>query len=257
MRLFAGVDEVQIGLPNAVWYGGDSLPVLVADDRYPVSDGESDLPSDWNARELACAAAWHGADQGGVLAMSGNYFLDPFDGFTGLHFPGIEANQSLARNVVKYLTEGRPPVTPEDRCQRIEINLADVVFGILKQSHRDWWTEYVPLTIRQKCAERQEEEKNRLPKEAYFDLIDLKTAIHKNWTLFESHFRNAKCEGGKDKSLAWMDKLNELRRMVGHPLKKHVSGYSFSEQDQQMLRDCDELAKRLLDSYRVSLRDSE
>jgi hypothetical protein len=252
VRLFAGVDEVRIQHPNAIWYGGESLPVLIADDEYLAIDGEKDLPLDWNARELACIAAWHGSAHGGVLAMSGGYFHDPYDGPTGVRWPGIEANERLAQNVIRYLTEGRPSETPEDRCQRIEINLADFVFGILKKAHTDWWTEFVPLPVRQKCAQRQEEENNRLPKEAYFDLIDLKTVMHKNWSLFEQHFRNAKCEGGKDKSLAWMDKLNELRRLVGHPLKKHVAGYSFSDEERQLLRDGDELAKRLLGSFRAS-----
>jgi hypothetical protein len=256
VRLFAGVDEVQIQGPNAIWYGGESLPVLVADDQYVAIDGEKDLPLDWNARELPCIGAWHGLEHGGVLAMSGGYFHDPYDGPTGVRWPGIEANERLAQNVIRYLTEGRPSLTPEDRCQRIEINVADFVFGILKKAQADWWTEFVPLPVRQKCAQRQEEENNRLPKEAYFDLIDLKTVMHKNWSLFEQHFRNAKSEGGKDKSLGWMDKLNELRRLVGHPLKKHVAGYSFTDQEQQLLRDADEVARRLLESFKASQRSS-
>lgn len=255
VRLFGGVEEVEVQQPNAIWYGGESLPVLVADNQYLAINGETDLPSDWNARELACAAAWHGAGQGGVLAMSGAYFSDPYEGATGVHWPGIEPNMKLARNVLQYLAEGRSHATPEDRCQRIEINLADFVFGVLKRSSQEWWTELVPLTIRQKCAQRQEEERNRLPKEAYFDLIDLKTVMHKNWSLFEPFFQAAsstESTGGKDKSLAWLDKLNELRRLVGHPLKKHVSGYSFTVQEQELLRTADELAKRLVDNFRGS-----
>ena len=164
-RLFGGVDQVQIQQPNAIWYGGDSLPVLVADGPFLTVNAETDLPSEWNARELACIAAWHGAGFGGVLAVSGNFFGDPYDGPTGLHWPGIEANEQLAQNVMQYLIEGRARANPEDRCQRVEINLADFVFGVLKRSDDDWWNKYVPLPIRQKCAQRQEEELNRLPKE--------------------------------------------------------------------------------------------
>lgn len=107
-RLFAGVDEVQIQCPNAVWYGGESLPVLIADDQFTVVDGESDFPADWNGRDLACAASWHGKNQGGVLAMSGVYFRDPFEDLSGYRWPCIEANLALARNVIKYLAEGSP-----------------------------------------------------------------------------------------------------------------------------------------------------
>jgi hypothetical protein len=147
--------------------------------------------------------------------------------------------------MLRFLSEGQKRIAPEDRCQRIEINLADFVFGILKSGGGDWWTEAVPLPVRQKCASRQEEEAKRLPKEAYFDLIDLKTVMHKNWQLFEPHLRSAGCMGSKDRALAWMDQLNELRRLVGHPLKKHISGYVFSREELELLEKCDALAMQL------------
>ncbi len=245
VRLFAGVDEVQIQHPNAVWYGGGSLPVLVADDRYLAIDGRSDLPGDWNARELACAAAWHGQNHGGVLAVSGGYFEDPYLGATGVEWPGIEVNRQFAANVLQYLAEGRPCDTPEDRCQRVEINLADFVFGTLKASDAHWWDALVPEKVRRKCADRRLQERGRFPVEAYCDLIDLKTVIEKNWVLFEPCLRAVTAGGGKAGCLNWIAKLNELRRLVGHPLKKHVSGYAFSEDDRALLRHADELARRL------------
>jgi hypothetical protein len=42
------------------------------------------------------------------------------------------------------------------------------------------------------------------------------------------------------------------RRLVGHLLKKHVAGYSFSDEEGQLLREADDLAKRLLGSFRAS-----
>jgi hypothetical protein len=246
VRLFVGVDEVQIQHPNAIWYGGESLPVLVADDRYLAIDGETDLPGDWNARELACAAAWHGGHRAGVLAISGGYFEDPFDGATGIHWPGINLNQQLARNVLEYLAEGRPCDTPEDRCKRIEINLVDFVFGVLKGRGSDWWTTLVPEKVRQKCEERRGQERGRFPVEAYCDLIDLKTVMEKNWQLYRPLFQLVQGGGGKDASLHWLTQLNELRRLVGHPLKKHVTGYVFTEEDQALLREGDALIKRLV-----------
>jgi hypothetical protein len=256
-RLLAGVDSVEVQQPNAIWHYGESLPVLMASKDFLVNNGETDLPADWNAGELACVAAWHNSEGGGVLAMSGNYFRDPYRGATGVHWPGIEANECFANNVLTYLLDGQPPVTPEDRIQRIEINLVDFVLGILQLNTVNWWTEYVPLKIRQKCAQRQEEENNQLPKKAYFDLIDLKTLIQKNWLKFEDHLRSVGCDGGKEKSLAWLDKLNELRRLVGHPLKKHVSGYSFSDDEKDLIRQCDETTQRLNDIFRTSIRGTD
>jgi hypothetical protein len=175
-----------------------------------------------------------------------------------------EVTSAIARITQRIKDQPVPPATDTDRqypvevrgdvgaeacCKRIEVSLARFVRGILQRANpSEWWTEYVPLTIRQKCAQRQEEENNRVKnKEAYVDLIDLKAIMHKNWTLFEQHFREEKREGGKEKCLAWLDKVNELRRLVGHPLKKDLSGYSFSEPEKALLAEADDLAKRLLD----------
>jgi hypothetical protein len=130
-------------------------------------------------------------------------------------------------------------------CHRIEVNLVDFVLGVIKATGDNWWVSHVPANIRQECAKRHEEEACRFPKEAYFNLIDLKTLIAKNWPLFESHLKAEGCQGGKEKSLEWLDKLNEVRRLVGHPLKKHVAGYSFSSDEARLLTDCDDLTRRL------------
>jgi hypothetical protein len=134
---------------------------------------------------------------------------------------------------------------PEDVFSNIEKRLGHFVLEILKKKNTNWWEECVSLTIRQKCAARCEDEKNRHPKEAYFDFIDLKKLIQDNWQEFEKHLRSAGCQGNKDKSLAWMDKLNELRRFVGHPWKAHVAGHQFSTDDLRVLKECEELVGKL------------
>jgi len=93
--------------------------------------------------------------------------------------------------VLRFLSQSTPTdraVAPEDLCKRIEINLCDFVLGVLKSSGEGSWEDKVALTIRQKTALRQEEERNRLPKEAYFDLIDFKDIVQKHWPDFEQHF---------------------------------------------------------------------
>jgi hypothetical protein len=73
----------------------------------------------------------------------------------------------------------------------------------------------------------------------------MKSVMAKNWLLFEPHLRAVGRQGGKEKSLEWMDKLNELRRFVGHPLKKHIAGYTFSAEESRLLAECDDLTLRL------------
>jgi hypothetical protein len=251
--LFTGVEEVKIDAPFAIWYGGESWPVLVASESHSAVEVTTDLPANWNARELACMAVWYGEKGGAILAVLGELFSDPCTDLFGQDRQGIKRNERLAANVLRFLSEGQKTIAPEDRCQRIEINLADFTFGILKAADQNWWTELVPLPIRQKCAQRQEEENNRLPREAYFDLIDLKAVMHKNWKLFDSYLRSAGHEGGKDKGLAWMDRLNELRRLAGHPLKKHISGYSFSQEERAFLEECDSGVMKLLDAFKLGM----
>jgi hypothetical protein len=244
--LLAGVDEVTIDGPYAIWYGGESLPVLIGTEAHLAIDWITDFPADWNGRELACMAIWYGSSGGAVLFLAGSLFHDSYTGPTGKVFPGIENNSRLAENVLKFLAGGIKHLSPEEMCRRIEINLVDFVLDTIKASDEKWWVSCIPQNIRQECAKRHEEEGCRFPKEAYFDLIDLKTVIAKNWPLFEAHLRAEGSQGGKDKSLEWLDRLNVIRRLIGHPLKKHVAGYAFSPDESRLLAECDALVIRLL-----------
>lgn len=255
--LFAGVDQVCLEDPGAIWYGGESLPVLIATDKHLVVDWDTDLVADWNGREIACMAAWHGDKGGAVLLCAGSLFHDAYIGYHGGIVHGIDVNARLARNVLKFLAEGSASISPEEMCRRIEINLVDFVFGIIKPVDTNWWVNSIPANIRQECAKRHEEEGCRFPKEAYFDLIHLKTVITNNWKLFEQHFLAEGLKGGKAKSLEWIDKLNEIRRLVGHPLKKHVAGYTFSADECRLLAECDDLNLRLSKRAKVAKEGRE
>ena len=74
--------------------------------------------------------------------------------------------------------------------------------------------------------------------------------MEKNWKLFDPHFTAVGKRGGKDKSLGFLDRLNEVRRLIGHPLKMHVSGYTFSPEEKQLLQETDVLALQLVSRVR-------
>jgi hypothetical protein len=255
-ELFAGVDTVLADSPFALWYGGEAWPVLVGSSAHWGVEASTDLPEDWNGREMACMAVWHGQTGGAVLVSYAYGILsDPVTLPLGGPRPGIELNGVFARNILRFLEHSKrnEPLTPSDLCKRIEINLVDFVFGVLKPIDKNWWVNCVPLTIRQEAAKRQEEERNKLTKEAYLDLIDLKAIIVKNWKLFEAHFTAFGRSGGREKALSFFDGLNEIRRLIGHPLKMHVSGYSFSREEQKLLAEVDSLALKLAECVRQSL----
>ncbi len=115
----------------------------------------------------------------------------------------------------------------------------------------EWWANGVPLEIRQECAKRQEEESHRkLQKEAYLDLIDLKKIIYRNWRFFQSYFVAIGEKRGKDGALGWIDKLNEIRRFLAHPLKAHIAGCTLRDSEVHSLTEADSMALSLLNSFR-------
>lgn len=146
--IFAGVNEVLVEDPGAIWYGGESLPVLIATDKHLAVEFSTDTVADWNGRELACMAVWHGPNREAVLFCAGSFFHDQYRGYHGRTVHGIDVNTQLARNVLKFLAEGKSRITPEDMCQRIEINLVDFVFDVVKASGDNWWVSHIPANIR-------------------------------------------------------------------------------------------------------------
>jgi hypothetical protein len=249
--IFAGVETVRVKRPTLVVCRGEALPLLVGTGKEFVVDSTTDLEFDVNAGELACAGAWHDVGGGALIAWGGGLLFDSYTGMTGTHFSGIEGNETLAKNITRFLTAGLPTLalpSPEEYARRIEVNLANFVLRTLRDSSPHWWFDCVPEPTRLECAKRHESERNRFPKEAYLDLIDLKSIIEKNWSLFQGTFESAGLGGGKSKALAFLVQLNELRRLVGHPLKMQISGYQFSEADRAFLQSTDALVLRLSDT---------
>ncbi len=247
-RLFSGVDKVVAQQPNAIWYSENSLPILVGADEGIVLDGNQDLPSDWNTRELASIAGWHSENGGGVLAVAGNYLSDPNVGATGVKWPGIEANRQFAKNIIQYLVEGTPADSPYGIVSQIETTLGDFVLKSLRNDASDWWTSRVPEQIRQKCEQRlTSEAKGYLPF-AYLDLIDLKVLIEKNWTLFEPILISVGIDESKNKAMSWVNRVNDLRKYVAHALKQHISNFQFSVEDISFLKECLHISRNLTDS---------
>lgn len=84
-----------------------------------------------------------------------------------------------------------------------------------------WWTQGVPLPIRQKCAQRREEDPRRRPPYNYIDLVDLKEVLDKNWRYFEADFDRVKGQVIKTKKdlLDSLVRLNEIRKTVMHPVR--------------------------------------
>ncbi|OFW33334.1 MAG: hypothetical protein A3J28_18380 [Acidobacteria bacterium RIFCSPLOWO2_12_FULL_60_22] len=226
--LLEGADTLLLQQPYAIRYSGITTPLLMLPkDRFVIVDKRTDYFFEWKPPDLSCFVLSAVGDSGGVLAMSCGVIHDPYVAGSGI-FSGISArnNEALASNILKWLA-GQPLHQPNvavisfDLVDRIERSLIEFSVKILKGKLPDWWTKGIPLPIRQKCALRCEEEDNRFLKECYLDLIDIKTILEKNWSLFESHMAAIGWVGGKTKALRWLDDLNDIRKIVMHPVRRH------------------------------------
>ncbi len=108
----------------------------------------------------------------------------------------------------------------------IETRATEIVFSYFRKIHgTNYWNYVGTKDMRVKAYERQQEEtpEKQLELEAYLDFIDKKRIIEKpeNWNVFKLYFDiPLPNEKGYAKNLKWMDRLNELRRIVAHPHRR-------------------------------------
>ena len=252
-ELLEGVDIATFNSLRAVYFERDALPVLLANQESWAVDTTTDFEVTWNRLKLSCIARWEGASGGAVVVLGDNVFWDNGRRWTDLSLmPGIQQNAMLSANLLRYLGRmAAVTVSPAQHCERAEKNLATFVLTAVKLHFgEEWWADAIPQNIREKCAVRQEQEvKRKFPREAFLDIVDLKAIIEKQWSLvFQPYFKQIGESQGKDKAVAWIDKFNELRRLVAHPLKAHLADYSMSSQEIAFTQEVDDRAFALLNS---------
>lgn len=230
--LFTKVDRVEASDPFAVWYMGESYPVLVADENFQPVDWDTDLPREMNKREMASICV-RPAPSGSSVYVFG------FEALTD------DANGHFACNLLRSLRGPGPQPLAEQLLKQIEINLYEFVSRTLELGDENWWQNLVPEVIRNKCMERRQAERSQDSPQAYLDLIDYKKITSKNWQVFENHFQAVVGEGGKNKLLKWFDRLKDLRKLSAHVTKQHATGRSFTAQDEQFVGEIDLLVRRL------------
>ncbi len=104
--------------------------------------------------------------------------------------------------------------------ERLHLFIRQRLQQALGEDEANWWHQGVPLNIRQKCAQRREDDSRPKPLYNYTDLIDLKEIIDKKWTLFEADFQQVKASiKSKKEFLESLVRLNEIRKSVMHPVR--------------------------------------
>jgi DNA sulfur modification protein DndB len=165
---------------------------------------------------------------------------------------GARGNQGLAftrRKCEKALHDKFPEFEPEGLLEALELEAAhtkdqayklivsleqrlqNFIINALKLEYGDndadpWWYNAVPEQIRKKATARLEEDQGKGKKEHYLDLIDFRTIALNNWALFQDTLAFGK-SGNKEKKTEWMQRLNEIRKIVMHPAKQQ--GITFEQ----------------------------
>ncbi len=108
---------------------------------------------------------------------------------------------------------------------QLEQTLHKFIISSLKLEYGDdvtdpWWYRGVQEQIRKKATLRLEETMEGR-KELYLDLIDFRTIVVNNWPIFQNSLGFGK-SGSKEVKTAWMQKLNEMRKIVMHPAKQQT-----------------------------------
>ena len=85
-------------------------------------------------------------------------------------------------------------------------------------------------------------------------LIDFKKIMDKNWSVFGGALGAVGWKGGRAKSVAWVNRLNDLRRLVMHPLKQYVAGREMSQDDREFLSESRRRVSRLLELAKQETR---
>jgi hypothetical protein len=123
-----------------------------------------------------------------------------------------------------------------DQLSEIELQLHSHIKRRLQERYGtdndSWWVEGIPLTIRQECAQRRELDRDRQEPFNYTYLLDLKTVLDKNWSLFEPDFAKIRqLVSLKKDFLRQIEEFNVLRNRYAHPIRAPEPDSKASDDD--------------------------
>ena len=112
----------------------------------------------------------------------------------------------------------------------LQVKMQQHIFGVFRRLYGEARDAYWDRGVSDKAIKAEAykrsldyEGEDRLPLEAYLDVIDLKKIVEnrQNWAQFKDVFNIADPgDRGLAKNLRWMERINELRRVSAHPSEK-------------------------------------
>ena len=105
---------------------------------------------------------------------------------------------------------------------RIHKRVFDYIIGTLKTHYgtdnKAWWTQGIPLKIRQECTAEWEAKDREGAEESQLYLISYIEICHSNWDLVKDVISfDAKDKDNRRNNTRWIRELNEIRKITTHP----------------------------------------
>lgn len=156
---------------------------------------------------------------------------------------GIEADPEDVLVIIKYGDARHAFGDMYDDIRAMEIHLHQLIRSSLEEEYGKgefkWWRKGVPLTIRQNCQFRREEDDETVADPyCYTDLLDLWQILDKQWNMLKKALPKMVVANKKALRID-LTRLNMIRRKVMHP----VRGVTPSEDEFEFVRG---LKERLL-----------
>jgi hypothetical protein len=126
-------------------------------------------------------------------------------------FQSLSTRRVFAGDLYEHVSEAEVAI------HRLVRSCLEREFG----SGRDaWWREGIPSNIRSKCAARREEDEDPCDEPyAYTTLIDLRSVISNNWSLFGTEVPE-EYRANRKQLESDLLRLNGIRNSVMHPVKE-------------------------------------
>lgn len=141
----------------------------------------------------------------------------------------------------------------------IEHELQKTIIEELKRAYgsdeSQWWMRGIPTTIRVEAGKKYEFAGGDRGggRENYFNFIDYKDIIIKNWDLFSDLFGRGKASTKREMRIAWVQKVNDLRNIVAHS----SSGRAVEIEQLAELEEYGEWLRKQINNLRTDEEDIE
>lgn len=169
----------------------------------------------------------------------------------GFNPPGLQEHIKKE----KVQTNMRAKVIVDEIENTLQKTIIEVLKRVYGSEENQWWMRGIPQSVRIEAGKKYElaGADRGGGRENYFNFIDYKEIISKNWDVFSDLFGRGKANAKKETRIAWLQKVNEIRNIVAHS----SSGRSVEIEQLAELEGYGEWLRRQIKNLRTNEEDLE